>query len=239
MDRPDFQPFGAMLDQVCALLSRGTYVPSPQNTGMWFRALQRYPLADVRAAFDAHVADPVRGRFVPVPADLIAQMQNRAEDDGRPGAEEAWATALLADDEAQSLRWTSETAAAWGIARPVLRLGDEVGARMAFRETYERLIAEARIAGRPVKWEQSIGQDLEERQAAIGFERPEVLMLESNAPAANAEGRARARALLAQLRTRMTTAPDELGADGIEKQRTAALKARADEMKNTYLEGQR
>jgi hypothetical protein len=237
MHDQDLPQFSKMLDQVCALLSRGAYVPSTGNTAMWFRAVKRFEIDDIRRAFDAHVSDPQRGRFVPVPADLIAQMQRRDEDDGRPGAEEAWATALLADDENSTLRWTRETAAAWAIARPVLRLGDEVGARMAFRESYARLVAEAREYGEPVRWEESIGMDLEQRHAAIGYEAPDVLMLGSNAPA-SVDGRNRARELLLRLRDRMTSTSHEIGADGVEKQRTAALKAQAAELTKRKLEDQ-
>jgi hypothetical protein len=235
MDNRELPQFSKMLDQVCALLSRGNYTPSTANTAMWFRALQRFDLEAVRAAFDAHVADPQRGRFVPVPADLIAQMQQRSEDDGRPRAEEAWAIALRAEDERLTLRWTRETAAAWAIARPVLRIGDEVGARMAFREAYARLVAEAREYGEPMHWEESIGLDLEQRHAAIGYEAPDVLMLASNAPA-SVEGRERAHALLLRLRDRMTSTSNEIGADGVEKQRTAALKAQAAELTKRRLE---
>lgn len=167
MRESDFDQFGAMLDTVCSLLSKGSYAPSPTNTAMFFRALVHYDLAAVRKAFDAHVADPVRGRFVPVPADLIAQIQGRAADDKRPGADEAWSIALGAADEAKTIVWTDEVAQAWQAARVVLDGGDKVGARMAFRDTYERLVAEARKAGKPVTWSASLGQNPAERDEAL------------------------------------------------------------------------
>lgn len=70
----DLDQFGQMLDAVCSLLSRGTYQPSPTNTALWFRALSAHSIEDVRAAFDAHVKDPERGRFVPTPADILRQI---------------------------------------------------------------------------------------------------------------------------------------------------------------------
>lgn len=167
MREADFDQFGSLLDAVCSLLSRGNYVPSATNTALWFRALQSHPIEAVRAAFDAHVKDPQRGRFVPTPADVIAQLDGLAADDSRPGAEEAWAIVQAGADEGATLVWTDEMGQAWGIAKPVLDGGDEVGARMAFREAYNRLVAEARKASRPAAWRATLGHDQQRREAAI------------------------------------------------------------------------
>lgn len=166
MREADFDAFSTMLDAVCSLLSRGAYVPSSTNTALFFRSLARYELAQVRSAFDAHVSDPQRGRFVPVPADLIAQIEGAASSDGRPGAEEAWAIAIASRDENATVVWTAEIALAWGVCQPVIQAGDEVGARMAFREAYLRLIAESRATGEPVAWNTSLGHDPASHQAA-------------------------------------------------------------------------
>ncbi|MFN6993719.1 MAG: hypothetical protein ACK4PH_05905 [Aquincola tertiaricarbonis] len=167
MREADFDQFGEMLDAICSLLSRGTYVPNATNTALWFRSLQAHPIEAIRAAFDAHVKDPQRGRFVPTPADVIAQLEGLAAADGRPGAEEAWAIVQAGADEAATLVWTDEIGQAWGIAKPVLDGGDEVGARMAFREAYNRLVAEARKAGRPAAWAVTLGHDQTRREAAV------------------------------------------------------------------------
>jgi hypothetical protein len=163
----DLKPFTELLDATCGLLSRGAYSPSAINTALWFRALQPYTLDHVRVGFDAHVRDPQRGRFVPTPADIIAQIEGVAATDGRPGAEEAWAIALRSRDEADTVVWTREIAQAIGIARPILDLGDEVGARMAFREAYGRLVDEARKARAPASWEVSLGFDPKRRDEAV------------------------------------------------------------------------
>jgi hypothetical protein len=154
--------FSALLDGVWAL--KGQSLPSAAKA-MWFRALAPYPLEAVRSALDAHLGDADRGRFLPMPADVLAQLSGF---DGRPGAEEAWATAVRAQDEADTVVWTTECAEAFGIARPVLEAGDEVGARMAFREAYERLVEEARRARRPAAWSASLGDDVRRRDSAIG-----------------------------------------------------------------------
>lgn len=86
-------------------------------------------------------------------------------DDGRPGVEQAWA--MLPHDENTSTVWTDEMAQAWGIAMPLLNDGDRVGARMAFKEAYTKLIAEARDQKLPAKWTPSFGRDVGGRQAAL------------------------------------------------------------------------
>lgn len=167
MRESDFAEFGQMLDAVSGLLSRGQYQPNAVNTALWFRALAVYDLDTVRKALDAHVKDPQRGRFVPTPADIVAQIVGSAQADGRPGPEEAWAIALQAGDEARTVVWTDEIAQAWGIAQPVLRTGDEVGARMTFREVYNRLVVEARDTGRKPLWTASLGEDKAQRDVEL------------------------------------------------------------------------
>lgn len=168
MREADTGAFFALLDDVAALLQRPNAAPmTPTAKGLFFRALAAYQLDAVRAALDAHVKDPQRGRFMPLPADVIAQLQGAAADDGRPGPEEAWAIAMRSQDEADTVVWTEETAQAQAIARPILAAGDEVGARMAFKEAYGRLVAEARSAGRAPAWSASLGFDQQLRQLAL------------------------------------------------------------------------
>lgn len=167
MREADFQEFSALLDATCSLLSRGSYVPNGANTALFFRALAAYDIAQVRAGLDAHVKDEQRGRFVPTPADVLAQISGMAAKDGRPGPEEAWAIAVASTDEAATIVWTDEIAEAWGMARVVMNTGDEVGARMTFREVYNRLIEEARSTGRHAVWTTSLGHDVKQRDRAI------------------------------------------------------------------------
>lgn len=86
-------------------------------------------------------------------------------DDGRPGPEEAWA--MIPKDEIGSVIWTEEMAGAFGTARLLLNEGDEVAARMAFKESYIRLSAEARNSRTPVRWTPSFGFDVAARNSAL------------------------------------------------------------------------
>lgn len=88
---------------------------------------------------------------------------------GRPGANEAWATALSALDERNTVVWTGEMAQAWEVARPVVQGGDEIGGRMAFKDAYERLVRAAREERRVPVVTVSMGQDANLR--AVGIER--------------------------------------------------------------------
>lgn len=86
-------------------------------------------------------------------------------DDGRPGVEQAWA--MIPQDENTSVVWTEEMAASWGAVAPLLRDGDRIGARMAFKETYAKLVSDARDRKEPPKWTPSFGDDKLGRQAAM------------------------------------------------------------------------
>lgn len=98
---------------------------------------------------------------------LAAVLERIEEQDGRPGADEAWAIALGALDEADTVVWTDEMAQAFAVAQPVLEARDKVGARVAFRDAYDRLVREAREAGRGCRWVASIGHDATRREAAL------------------------------------------------------------------------
>ena len=86
---------------------------------------------------------------------------------GRPGANEAWATALSAHDERNTVVWTEEMAQAWEVARPVVQGGDEIGGRMAFKDAYERLVRAARDERRTPVVTVSVGWDAEQRAAVV------------------------------------------------------------------------
>lgn len=160
----DFDAFAQLMDQAYALHLKAL----PMEAKMiFFKAMEPYPLEVVSRALTATIRDPQRGQYPPKPADLIAQIQGAAGNDGRPGAEEAWAIALTSRNEADTVVWTQETAEAFGICAPIMHLGDEVGARMAFKEAYQRLVTTSRANGQPARWSASLGWDIERRTAAL------------------------------------------------------------------------
>lgn len=86
-------------------------------------------------------------------------------DDGRPGVEEAWAMMPL--DEDKTVVWTDEMAKAFGLVMPMINEGDMVAARMSFKETYTKLVSEARANKVPVTWTASLGHDKNGREPVL------------------------------------------------------------------------
>lgn len=244
----DMKEFRKLLDATCKLLSKGAYVPDVDNTMVFFRALQVYPMEAVRAAMSAHVADPDRGRFVPVPADLVRQINAAAANDGRPSADEAWAVAVRAADESDTVVWTTEIQTAWGMSKPIFDRCDEIGARMAFRETYNRLVAAARSNGVPAAWSVSEGFDpakriraleLAERAQQLPHDRVVALLPppESKGLAAlleNPDIPQHARDAIKRFKDVVAAKALAPGLDAVEKQRTTELKAETTDKVNAY-----
>lgn len=164
MRKDDFDEFVRLLDD--AYVFQKDLLSAPAKI-VFFRAMAAYPLETVRAAMSAHMLDPKVGKWAMQPADLIAQIQGAAGNDGRPGAEEAWAIALTSRDEADTVVWTTETAEAFSLCQPILGLGDEVGARMAFKEAYLRLVTASRTRNATAVWVASLGWDLTRRTAVL------------------------------------------------------------------------
>ena len=98
---------------------------------------------------------------------LGAVMQRIQAEDGRPGKDEAWSIAVLADDEFETVVMTDEIHLALTAARPVLESGNKIGARMVFLDAYERFVRQAREAAKPVNWRVSMGYDTGRRAIAI------------------------------------------------------------------------
>lgn len=145
----------------------------------WWNALEPYQLRHIEQAFVIHSR---KSPHKPRPADIIEIINQQ---DGRPSSDEAWPIALQAADEAATAVWTAEIEQAWFHCYPVFEQGDEVGARMTFRQHYDRLVNEARANGIPVKWNVSLGHDPDlrknalieaEQQGLIGHERVENLL---------------------------------------------------------------
>lgn len=85
---------------------------------------------------------------------------------GHPGAEEAWSIcARCLNDERLTVVWTREMAQSFGVALGLK--SDAVAARMAFKEAYTALTAQARLEGRMPVWSVSPGTDKDGRELAI------------------------------------------------------------------------
>lgn len=121
------------------------------------RDLQGYPLDGVLKSLSRCRKELRRLTL----ADVIERIPG-----GRPGAEEAWSIVSKAlNDERATVVWTQEIASAFSAA---LGLQDDpVAARMAFKEVYTRLAAEARDEGKPIVWTASLGHDPQGREGPL------------------------------------------------------------------------
>lgn len=132
---------------------------SPAAVEVMAGDLATYPETKVLAALERCRCE-LRGRGSLTIAEILARI-----DDGRPGPEEAWAKIPRSEDD--SAYMTDEMAEAYGVAKPLLDLGDQVAARMAFRECYIRAITAARASRKPVHGWMSLGRDPHAREIAI------------------------------------------------------------------------
>lgn len=86
---------------------------------------------------------------------------------GRLGADEAFALVLKAKDETQTVVWTDEVAQAWAAVYSMVQSKDQVGARMAFKQAYERIAQDARAQLKRPEPAFTLGTDPELRRVAI------------------------------------------------------------------------
>lgn len=138
-----------------------------QRQEIYCRGLADIAQEQLRAAFRRALYE---SKYFPKLAELreFAGRAKVAFADGRPGPEEAWARMPKGEDiERDSVVWCEEEQVAYGICRSLLLSGDYVAARMAFREKYERELAEARARGKPVRWSLSAGTDINHRMTTL------------------------------------------------------------------------
>ena len=157
MKQTEFDAFGDLLNVVA------DYYGRPLKDGaimLWWNAMTPYDLETMKRLLNQHVATH---KFMPTIAELLDTLRTM---DGRPNAEEAWASlARCLNDEGITVVWTEEMAQAFGVALGLQ--DDHVAARMAFKESYEQSVREARKRGFPVKWTTSLGHDPAGREGPL------------------------------------------------------------------------
>jgi len=129
---------------------------SPAAANEMARELLAYPEHQVAAAL-GRCKRELSGRLA-----LAAIIQRI--DDGHLGVEEAWA--LIPRSEDETVVWTDEIAGAYGVCRGLLET-DQVAARMAFKESYQRALTVARAERRPANWWVCAGHDQAGRVSAV------------------------------------------------------------------------
>jgi len=138
---------------------------SEQMVFMAWSALSGYSQEEIEYGIKAHIADREQGRFAPMPAHIIDQIERAHENDGRPDANEAWS--LVPKSESETVVWTEETKQAFWVCQPLIESGEVIPARMAFIEHYNKCVKQARKDRKPVHWSISQGTDKDSRDAVI------------------------------------------------------------------------
>lgn len=133
---------------------------SPQATLMMANDLQSFGLQAVINAL-------ARVRREATRLTLREVLDKLSQAGGWLSSDEAWAVAIEAQDERATVVWTLEAAKAFQEAKPLLDMGDKIGARMAFKAAYERCVSQAMSDGKQPKSIPSFGHDSYAREAAL------------------------------------------------------------------------
>jgi hypothetical protein len=150
---------GQFIKVIAACLDMYGRERSDTVMALWWKLLEHYSIYEVNEALASHMRT---SKFCPTPADIISCISSK---DGRPTADEAWAS--IPHSENESVIWTEEMAQAYGVAAPLIENGDKVAARRAFIDRYEWLVAKARESGTSMKVMPSFGFDAAGRESAI------------------------------------------------------------------------
>lgn len=152
----DYQTFSEAWADAHEIMPGGKALSAGAMT-LCFDALSRYPIDVVLLAIKRHIAV---GRFAPIPKDIIDILETGNR---HVGADEAWAIVLESFDEFETVAMTKEIAEARLVALPIWQEGDKVGARMAFKSAYDRII----ITAPAPEWFVSEGFDKSKRELAV------------------------------------------------------------------------
>jgi len=148
---------------VSATLKTYRVEPDADVLRLWWGVLNRFSIEQVRDGFNRFIGSK-ESKFSIVPANIIEAIEAN-EPDGRVGADEAWS--MYPHDESSSAVITNEISEAMYIAQPLLNAGDKIGARMAFKEAYTRIVSSNKTNGVAPKWFASLGHSKEGREIAI------------------------------------------------------------------------
>ncbi|MBU2834431.1 hypothetical protein HF673_01195 [Acidithiobacillus thiooxidans] len=143
--------------------------PSARVMKNWWAALESFPFQGVEWAVSQYMRT---GKFPPKPADICGMIDDALKSRWF-SADEAWAHALRALDEYETVIWTHEAAKAFEIAKPLLEMNDKVGARRAFEAAYLRAVAQAAEDRRLPVFLVSEGWDHKRRLEAISRAKAE------------------------------------------------------------------
>jgi hypothetical protein len=137
MRTQDYDKFYDILELTTATYNR-TY--TEPEIKLFIRLFEPYPLQEIEQAYMDYFKSA--NKFAPVPGQIL-ELIPAAQKSKHIGADEAWAIAREAMDINNAVVSTAQIVEAWGIAEPLYSARDEIPARMAFRDAYNRIIKTA------------------------------------------------------------------------------------------------
>ncbi len=162
MQATDKQSFAEIIAKVWRFYGK---TPAGPQIADWFAFLENFPLDAIADAFKAHLSDPNTGQYLPKPADVIRHLRGH----DHPGPDEAWGILVrLMRDERESGVLSDEMRASWAACQPIMDMGDEIGARRCFIETYTQRVQDASRKGYAPCWTATLGTDPELRIQRLG-----------------------------------------------------------------------
>lgn len=153
----DFELFAEIWAEVHEFMPGGKKL-SHRAITMIFEAMSDYTLDAIEKALSIHIQC---NKFAPTPSDIIEILSSSKNK--HVGADEAWAIALASFDEFDTVVINQQITEARSIAYDVWESGDKVGARMAFKAAYDRIIQSSPVPS----WFVSIGYDTQRRVDAV------------------------------------------------------------------------
>ncbi len=130
-----------------------------EQVQIYWNILKDHTCQDVEKAFNRHIKT---SKFFPAPSEIIENIP-KSKFTGHIGSDEAWSIAIKSMDETNTVICNEQILKAREIAMDVYNSGDKTGARMAFRDAYNRIIVEA---DQP-KWFVSLGHNKEMREGEV------------------------------------------------------------------------
>jgi hypothetical protein len=158
MNTSDFSTFHEAWITAHAM-SVSNQVPSDGVVMSVFDTLIEYPIEHVLGSIQVHSR---KSKFAPTPADVVAIIESRTNTK-HIGPDEAWGIVLKSFDEAESVVMTQEMLDARCAAWSAWFDGDKIGVRMAFKDTYSRIIESAPSP----KWRLIAGWDKSRIEVAV------------------------------------------------------------------------
>lgn len=123
---------------------------------LWWNSVKEFPMEMIRRALAAYM-ESESGKYMPTPSEIRAILKTLSGISARPGGDEAWS--MIPISERESAVITDEMMEAMLPAQILINRGDTIGARMAFKSAYERIVSTNILIGKLPRWVPSFGWD--------------------------------------------------------------------------------